>query len=101
MQLERQLAEDPPTFVRETPLVKGAQEGVLPVLERIGQSVPPEALEGDPAAKAPVELIGLVDQALAPSEQDGSGPVPAGERETIRTLGRQVLGALWGARARR
>ena len=64
-------------------------------------SVPPEALEGDPAAKAPVELIGLVDQALAPSEQDGSGPVPVGERETIRTLGRQVLGALWGARARR
>ena len=64
-------------------------------------SVPPEALEGDPAAKAPVELIGLVDQALAPSEQDGSGPVPVGERETIRTLGRQVLGALWEARARR
>ena len=64
-------------------------------------SVPPEALEGDPAAKAPVELIGLVDQALAPAEQDGSGPVPAGERETLRTLGRQVLGALWEARARR
>ena len=64
-------------------------------------SVPPEALEGDPAAKAPVELIGLVDQALAPSEQDGSGPVPAAERETLRTLGRQVLGALWEARARR
>jgi hypothetical protein len=64
-------------------------------------SVPPEALEGDPAAVAPVELRGLVDQALAPAEQDGQGPVPAGERETIRTLGRQVLGALWEARARR
>ena len=64
-------------------------------------SVPPEALEGDPAAKAPVELIGLVDQALAPAEQDGPGPVPPAERETIRTLGRQVLGALWEARARR
>jgi hypothetical protein len=64
-------------------------------------SVPPEALEGDPAAKVPVELIGLVDQALAPAEQDGTGPVPAAERETIRTLGRQVLGALWEARARR
>lgn len=64
-------------------------------------SVPPEALEGDPVAKVPVELIGLVDQALAPSEQDGSGPVPAGERESIRTLGRRVLGALWEARARR
>jgi hypothetical protein len=64
-------------------------------------SVPPEALEGDPAAKAPVELIGLVDQALAPAEQDSPGPVPAAERETIRTLGRQVLGALWEARARR
>src|SRR5262245_26980175 len=38
--LERQLAEDPPTFVRQPPLVKGAQEGVLPVLERIGHSVP-------------------------------------------------------------
>jgi len=64
-------------------------------------SVPPEALEGDPAAKAPVELSGLVDQALAPAEQDGPGPVPPAERETIRTLGRQVLGALWEARARR
>jgi hypothetical protein len=64
-------------------------------------SVPPEALEGDPVAKAPVELIGLVDQALAPAEQDGPGPVPPAERETIRTLGRQVLGALWEARARR
>jgi hypothetical protein len=64
-------------------------------------SVPPEALEGDPAAKAPVELIGLVDQALAPAEQDGPGPVPPVEREKIRTLGRRVLGALWEARARR
>jgi hypothetical protein len=64
-------------------------------------SVPPEALEGDPAAKAPVELIGLVDQALAHVEQDGPGPVPAADRETVRILGRQVLGALWGARARR
>jgi hypothetical protein len=64
-------------------------------------SVPPEALEGGPVAKVPVELIGLVDQALAPAEQDGSGPVPAAEREMIRTLGRQVLGALWEARARR
>lgn len=64
-------------------------------------SVPPEALEGDPAATAPVELIGLVDQALAPAEQDGPGPVPPAERETIRTLGRQMLGALWEARARR
>ena len=64
-------------------------------------SVPPEALEGDPAAQVPVELIGLVDQALAPAEQDGQGPVPPAERETLRTLGRQVLGALWEARARR
>jgi len=64
-------------------------------------SVPPEALEGDPAAKAPVELIGLVDQALAPAEQDGTGPVTATERDAARTLGRQVLGALWSARARR
>ena len=64
-------------------------------------SVPPEALEGAPAAKAPVELIGLVDQALASAEQDDPGPVPAAERETIRILGRQVLGALWEARARR
>jgi hypothetical protein len=64
-------------------------------------SVPPEALEGDPVAKVPVDLIGLVDQALAPAEQDGPGPVPPAERETIRTLGRQVLGALWEARARR
>jgi len=64
-------------------------------------SVPPEALEGDSAAKAPVQLIGLVDQALAPAEQDDPGPVPPAERETIRTLGRQVLGALWEARARR
>src|SRR4029079_13047894 len=64
-------------------------------------SVPPEALEGDPAAKAPVELIGLVDQALAPAEQDGPGPVPPAERETMRALGGQVLGALGEARARR
>ena len=64
-------------------------------------SVPPEALEGDPAAKAPVELIGLVDQALAPAEQDGTGPVPETERDVVRTLGRQVLGALWSVRARR
>jgi hypothetical protein len=64
-------------------------------------SVPLEALEGGPAAKIPVELIGLVDQALAPAEQDGPGPVPDAERETVRILGRQVLGALWEARARR
>jgi hypothetical protein len=64
-------------------------------------SVPPEALEGDPEAKLPVELTGLVDQALAQAEQDDPGPVPAAERETIRILGRQVLGALWEARARR
>jgi hypothetical protein len=64
-------------------------------------SVPPEALEGDPAAKIPVELIGLVDEVIAPAEQDGPGPVPPAERETIRTLGRRVLGALWEARARR
>jgi hypothetical protein len=64
-------------------------------------SVPPEALEGDPAAKVPVELIGLVDQALASTEQDDPGPAPAAERETLRILGRQVLGALWEARARR
>lgn len=64
-------------------------------------SVPPEALEGDPAAKAPVQLIGLVDQALAPAEQDGTGPVPEAERDTVRALGRQVLGALWATRARR
>jgi hypothetical protein len=64
-------------------------------------SVPPEALEGDPAAKVPVELIGLVDQAFARAEQDGTGPVPAGERDTVRALGRRVLGALLEARARR
>ena len=64
-------------------------------------SVPPEALEGDSAAKAPVQLIGLVDQALAPAEQDSPGPVPPAERETIRILGRQIFGALWEARARR
>ena len=64
-------------------------------------SVPPEALEGDPAAKVPVELIGLVDKVLARAEQDGTGPVPETERETVRALGRRVLGALWEARARR
>jgi hypothetical protein len=64
-------------------------------------SVPPEALEGDSAAKVPVELIGLVDQVLARAEQDGTGPVPEAERETVRALGRRVLGALWEARARR
>jgi len=64
-------------------------------------SVPPEALEGDPAAKVPVELIGLVEQVLARAEQDGTGPVPDTERETVRALGRRVLGALWEARARR
>jgi len=64
-------------------------------------SVPTEALEGDPAEKVPVELIGLVDQAFAPTEQGDPGPAPAAERERLRTLGRQVLGALWEARARR
>jgi hypothetical protein len=64
-------------------------------------SVPPEALEGDPAATVPGVLVGLVDQALAPAEQDVKGPVPEAERETVRRLGRQVLGALWAARARR
>jgi len=64
-------------------------------------SVPPEALEGDPATKGPVELIGLVDQVFARAEQDGTGPVPEAERDTVRTLGRKVLGALWEARARR
>src|SRR5678816_4731403 len=48
VQLERQLAEDPPTFVREAPLVKGAQEGILPVLERIGQPLPGTAVRGQP-----------------------------------------------------
>jgi len=64
-------------------------------------SVPPEALEGDPATRGPGELIGLVDQAFARAEQDGTGPVPEAERDRLRTLGRQVLGALWEARARR
>jgi hypothetical protein len=64
-------------------------------------SVPPEALEGDPAATVPVELIGVVDQAVSRAEQDGTGPVPETERETVRALGRRVLGALWEARARR
>ena len=64
-------------------------------------SVPPEALEGDPAANVPVELIGLVDQAFARAEQDGTGPVPEAERDAVRTLGRRVLGALLEARARR
>ncbi|HTS80920.1 MAG TPA: hypothetical protein VMH40_10010 [Myxococcaceae bacterium] len=64
-------------------------------------SVPPEALEGDPSTKGPGELSGLVDQALARAEQDGTGPVPATERDAVRTLGRQLLGALWQARAGR
>ena len=64
-------------------------------------SVPLEALEGDPAANVPVELIGLVDEAFARAEQDDTGPVPEMERDRIRALGRQVLGALWEARARR
>lgn len=64
-------------------------------------SVPLEALAGDPAANVPVELIGLVDEAFARAEQDGTGPVPEMERDRIRALGRQVLGALWEARARR
>ncbi|MGZ6162687.1 MAG: hypothetical protein ACXWLS_05100 [Myxococcaceae bacterium] len=64
-------------------------------------SVPLEALEGDPAANVPVELIGLVDEAFARAEQDDTGPVPEIERDRIRALGRQVLGALWEARARR
>ena len=46
-------------------------------------------------------VIGLVDQAFARAEQDGTGPVPAGERDTVRALGRRVLGALLEARARR
>src|SRR6185369_2962398 len=48
VQLERQLAEDPPTFVREPPLVKGAEEGILPVLERIVQPVPGAAVHRQP-----------------------------------------------------
>ena len=48
-----------------------------------------------------MELIGLVDQAFARAEQDGTEPVPEAERDRIRTLGRRVLGALLEARARR
>jgi hypothetical protein len=46
-------------------------------------------------------MIGLVDEAFARAEQDDTGPVPEMERDRIRALGRQVLGALWEARARR
>jgi hypothetical protein len=48
-----------------------------------------------------VQLQGLVDQALASAEQDQAGPVPGAERTTVCALGRQVLDALWVARARR
>ena len=65
-------------------------------------SVPPEAIAGDPAAKVPVELIGLVDQALAPAEQDGhrtgagsgtredSRPRAAGSRRPLGGAGPEV-----------
>ena len=64
-------------------------------------SVPPVALAGTPVTNLPVELQGLVDQALASAEQDLAEPVPESERAEIRALSRQVLGALWAARARR
>jgi hypothetical protein len=64
-------------------------------------SVPPVALAGTPTTNLPVELQGLVDQAIASTEQDLAGPVPESERAELRVLGRQVLGALWAARARR
>ena len=64
-------------------------------------SVPPAALAGTQATALPMELEGLVDQALASAEQDLAGPVPESERATVSALGRQVLGALWAARARR
>ena len=64
-------------------------------------SVPPVALAGTPTTNLPVELQGLVDQAIASAEQDLAGPVPESERAELRALGRQVLGALWAARARR
>src|SRR5262249_55377074 len=64
-------------------------------------SVPPAALAGTPATTLPTELEGLVDQALASAEQDLAGPVPEAERATVSALGRQVLGALLAARARR
>lgn len=64
-------------------------------------SVPPVALAGTPTTDLPVEVEGVVDQALASAEQDVSGPVPESDRAEVRALGRQVLGALWAARARR
>lgn len=64
-------------------------------------SVPPVALAGTPSTDLPVQLQGLVDQAFASAEQDLAGPVPESERAEIRALARQVLGALWAARARR
>jgi len=64
-------------------------------------SVPPAALAGTQATTLPTELEGLVDQAIASAEQDLAGPVPESERAVVSALGRQVLGALWAARARR
>lgn len=64
-------------------------------------SVPPVALAGPQATTLPTEFEGLVDQAIASAEQDLAGPVPESERATVSALGRQVLGALWAARARR
>ena len=64
-------------------------------------SVPPVALAGTPVTALPTELEGLVDQAMTLAERDLAGPVPESERATVRALGRQVLGALWAARARR
>ena len=42
----------------------------------------------------PFHTLGLVDQALAPAEQDGPGPVPPAERETIRTKVEAMLDAV-------
>ncbi len=64
-------------------------------------SVQPEALRGEPSTDVPAALVGFVDEALALAEQDGAGPVPEAERGTVRTLGQQVVVALWRARARR
>jgi hypothetical protein len=64
-------------------------------------AVQPEALTGDSSTDVPAALVGFVEETLALAEQDGAGPVPEAERGTVRALGRQVLAALWRARARR
>jgi hypothetical protein len=64
-------------------------------------AVQPEALRGQTSTDVPAVLVGFVDEAVALAEQDQAGPVPEAERGTVRALGRQMLEALWRARARR